>query len=84
MEEPLKWRQVYPQPEIHFLNITARSYNCLAKAHIWSVAEIHAMSDDDLMRLPFFGRKCLGEVREAVREFEEHRALRPSGWPQQS
>jgi DNA-directed RNA polymerase alpha subunit len=76
MEKPIGRRVVNPRPEIDFLDIDARTYNCLAKAHIWSIAEIKAMSDDDLRKLPHFGRKCLGGLRAAVREYDERPTLR--------
>lgn len=50
--------------KIEELNFSCRTYNCLKRSHIDTVEQLLTMSDDDLMRLRYFGVGCLQEVHE--------------------
>ena len=49
------------------LDLSVRSINVLRTAQIATIAQIDAMSDQELLRLPNCGRRSLAEIREAVK-----------------
>jgi DNA-directed RNA polymerase subunit alpha len=63
--DPLaEWRLV----EIEELGLGVRSYNCLRRVGVTTVAELAAMTPAELERVPSFGAKSLQEVEEALAE----------------
>lgn len=52
--------------KIEELNFSCRTYNCLKRSHIDTVEQLLTMSDNDLMRIRYFGVGCLKEVREKI------------------
>ncbi len=53
------------------LAISTRSRNSLRNACIETVAELATKTEKDLLRLRYFGEKCLSEVKEAVGSFHQ-------------
>lgn len=53
-------------PPIEDLNLTVRTYNCLKRAGIDTVAELAGLTDRDLLDVPNLGPKSFAEVRQAV------------------
>jgi DNA-directed RNA polymerase subunit alpha len=51
---------------IEDLELGVRSYNCLKREGIETVADLVAKSDQELMCIPNFGRKSIEEVRERL------------------
>ncbi len=43
--------------------LSIRPSNCLNQAGLKTVGDVMAMTDDELLAIPGFGRKCLREVR---------------------
>jgi len=54
-------------------DLSTRSYNALKKFGINTFEELFGLRDEQMLRLPWFGRKCLDEVHEII-----HQALLPS------
>ena len=46
-----------------------RTYNCLKKANIQTVADLVQTSEEELMNIRNFGRKSLVEVQEKLSQF---------------
>ncbi len=59
--------EIYQTP-IERLDLSARTLNCLKRAHITRVGEVLEMSDDDLLKIRNFGEKSLSELREKLAE----------------
>ncbi|MBP2651531.1 MAG: DNA-directed polymerase subunit alpha [Firmicutes bacterium] len=53
---------------IEDLELSVRSYNCLKRAGINTVAELVQKSEDDMMKVRNLGRKSLDEVRKKIEE----------------
>lgn len=53
--------------EIDEMELSARSYNCLINEGVRYIADLVQKSENDLMRLPNFGRKSLNELRESLK-----------------
>jgi DNA-directed RNA polymerase subunit alpha len=51
---------------IDHLELTVRSYNCLVFAEIDNVFKLVSMTEEELMKLPNFGKKSLNEVRAVL------------------
>lgn len=51
---------------INDLDLTVRTYNCLHRANIENVLELTQMTEDDLMKIRNFGKRCLSEVKEQL------------------
>jgi DNA-directed RNA polymerase subunit alpha len=51
---------------IEELDLSVRSYNCLKRAGINTVAELCAKSEDEMMKVRNLGRKSLEEVMEKL------------------
>lgn len=52
------------------LDISCRTTNVMKHAGIETLAEVDAMSNDELLRLDNFGRRSLNELREAIAEIK--------------
>ena len=55
-----------PDARIEELDFSVRTYNCLKKANIQTIADLVRTSEDDLMNIRNFGRKSLVEVQEKL------------------
>jgi hypothetical protein len=53
---------------IEELNLSVRTYNALKRAGFLTIEQVAAASDDDLIQLRNFSRKCRDEVREKMAE----------------
>ena len=51
---------------IEELNFSTRTYNCLKREGIDTVDQLEPLSDEDLMRIRSFGKKCLDEIRAKI------------------
>ncbi len=60
-----------PSTPIEKLDLSIRSYNCLKRAGITTVEKLRTMSDDELMRVRNFSRKCLDEIGQKLAEMPE-------------
>ena len=49
---------------IEDLDLSVRSYNCLKRAEINTVADLMQKSEDDMIKVRNLGRKSLEEVKE--------------------
>lgn len=58
--------QSAPDVRIEELDFSVRTYNCLKKANIQTVADLVRSSVDELMNIRNFGRKSLVEVQEKL------------------
>lgn len=58
-----------PDVRIEELDFSVRTYNCLKKANIQTVADLVKTSEDELMNIRNFGRKSLVEVQEKLGQF---------------
>jgi DNA-directed RNA polymerase subunit alpha len=65
---------------IEMLELTARTYNCLKRSQITTVAQLLQMSPDDLLQLRNFGQKSLQELRE---QLVAHGVALPPSWGEQ-
>jgi DNA-directed RNA polymerase subunit alpha len=53
---------------IEDLELSVRSYNCLKRAGINTVAELVQKSEEDMMKVRNLGRKSLDEVKKKLAE----------------
>jgi DNA-directed RNA polymerase subunit alpha len=58
-----------PDVRIEELDFSVRTYNCLKKANIQTVADLVRTSEDELMNIRNFGRKSLVEVQDKLSQF---------------
>ncbi len=58
-----------PDVRIEELDFSVRTYNCLKKANIQTVADLVKASEEELMNIRNFGRKSLVEVQEKLAQF---------------
>jgi DNA-directed RNA polymerase subunit alpha len=58
-----------PDVRIEELDFSVRTYNCLKKANIQTVADLVKTSEEELMNIRNFGRKSLVEVQEKLQQF---------------
>jgi hypothetical protein len=63
---------------IEALDLSVRSYNALRRKGIRTLGELSRLSDGQLLRLYAFGRKSLGNVRQALAEFFARTDIRKS------
>lgn len=68
-----------PDARIEELDFSVRTYNCLKKANIQTVADLVKTSEDDLMNIRNFGRKSLVEVQDKLSQFGLTLAGSPGG-----
>ncbi len=55
---------------IEDLDLSVRSYNCLKRAGINTVADLAQKSEDDMMKVRNLGRKSLEEVKKKLQELD--------------
>ena len=48
------------------LDLSVRSYNCLKRAALNTVAELSSKSEEDMMKVRNLGRKSLKEIKEKL------------------
>lgn len=53
---------------IEDLDLSVRSYNCLRRAGINTVADLIAKSEEDMMKVRNLGRKSLKEIKEKLEQ----------------
>jgi DNA-directed RNA polymerase subunit alpha len=58
-----------PDVRIEELDFSVRTYNCLKKANIQTVADLVKTSEEELMNIRNFGRKSLVEVQDKLSQF---------------
>jgi len=58
-----------PDVRIEELDFSVRTYNCLKKANIQTVADLVRTSEEELMNIRNFGRKSLVEVQDKLSQF---------------
>jgi len=58
-----------PDARIEELDFSVRTYNCLKKANIQTIADLVRTSEDELMNIRNFGRKSLVEVQEKLSQY---------------
>lgn len=58
-----------PDARIEELDFSVRTYNCLKKANIQTVADLVKTSEEELMNIRNFGRKSLVEVQEKLQQY---------------
>jgi DNA-directed RNA polymerase subunit alpha len=58
-----------PDVRIEELDFSVRTYNCLKKANIQTVADLVQTSEEELMNIRNFGRKSLVEVQDKLAQF---------------
>jgi hypothetical protein len=60
-----------PNKDLQALELPVRAYNAL---RAWrpdiTLAELHAISDDELLRVPGMGRRSVRDIRESVEAIE--------------
>ena len=52
--------------EIENLELSVRSYNCLKRANITTIAELTKKSEDEMMKIKNLGKKSLKEIKEKL------------------
>jgi hypothetical protein len=68
-------------PTIHFfrdidqLELSVRTYNCLKNEGIRLIGQFAKMDEDELLRIPNFGRKSLNELKEILAQNGLHLGL---------
>jgi DNA-directed RNA polymerase subunit alpha len=74
-----KWalREAIVDDGIENLNLTIRSANCLRAENIHTVLQLLTYRENDLLKLPNFGRKSLKEIIEQL----DARGLKLRGQP---
>ena len=55
---------------IEDLDLSVRSYNCLKRANINTVANLTAKTEEEMMKVRNLGRKSLEEVKKKLQELE--------------
>jgi DNA-directed RNA polymerase subunit alpha len=58
-----------PDARIEELDFSVRTYNCLKKANVQTIADLVQTTEEDLMNIRNFGRKSLLEVRDKLAQF---------------
>ena len=61
--------QKAPDARIEELDFSVRTYNCLKKASVQTIADLVQTTEEDLMNIRNFGRKSLLEVRDKLAQF---------------
>ena len=51
---------------IEDLDLSVRSYNCLRRASITTVADLTSKTEEDMMKVRNLGRKSLKEIKEKL------------------
>ena len=62
---------------IEELDLSVRSFNCLKRAGVHTVAQLSAMDKDDLMKVRNLGKKNMEEVLHKLQEYQHTEAQKP-------
>jgi len=63
---PVPEIQDQSSPPVEVLNLSARSYNCLKRADLHTVAQVAALSDEGISTIRQLGPKALADIREKL------------------
>jgi hypothetical protein len=66
--------------DIRILELSTRTHNCLWAENIRLIGELVQKSEAELLRTPYFGRKSLNEVTEALAQIGLHLGMEVPGW----
>lgn len=66
---------------IEELELSVRSANCLKTENIVYIGDLVSWSEQELLKMPNFGRKSLNEIKKALKPMGLELGLRPSNWP---
>ena len=70
---PVAEMQDQSSPPIDVLNLSIRSYNCLQRSDLRTVAQVATLSDEELSAIRQLGPKTLAEIREKLAAYlSEH------------
>ena len=67
-EEVVVVENKFDSMPIEDLELSVRSYNCLKRAGITTVAELTQKTEDEMMKVRNLGKKSLKEVKEKLAE----------------
>jgi hypothetical protein len=56
-------KAVPSSPSSPFDSLSTRTHNCLRQAAIFTVSQLEAQTEEQLLEIPNFGKKCLDEVK---------------------
>ena len=62
-------RRYIPDIDIDDMDLSVRSYNCLARAGIRKLSDLDGKSIQDLMKIRNLGRKCIKEISDKVKKY---------------
>lgn len=68
VEKPTDQRDKVLELTIEELDLSVRSFNCLKRANINTVADLTAKTEDDMMKVRNLGRKSLEEVKKKLED----------------
>ncbi len=69
VEEPVDEKSKVLDTTIEDMDLSVRSFNCLKRAGINTIADLVVKSEDDMMKVRNLGRKSLDEVKKKLEEF---------------
>lgn len=65
-------RSILPNTSIEALALSVRSYNSLMRyKRPWTIDELDKKTDEELLRIPNLGKKCLQEIRQKIAEYKK-------------
>ena len=66
---------------IEELELSVRSANCLKSENIIYIGDLVSWSEQELLKMPNFGKKSLNEIKKALKPMGLELGLRPPNWP---
>ena len=69
IEEPVDEKGKILETTIEDMDLSVRSFNCLKRAGINTIADLVDKTEDDMMKVRNLGRKSLDEVKKKLDEF---------------
>jgi len=63
------------------LELSVRSANCLKGENITYIGDLVGYSEQDLLRMPNFGRKSLNEIKKSLKPMGLDLGMSPPNWP---
>jgi hypothetical protein len=64
--------------EVEEPDFSVRTYNCLKNANIQTIGDLVQKSESDMLRVKYFGRKSLNEVKEILQSMDLSLGMRMS------